>query len=69
MVDRITARSRQTGRFPESGQVIAEYDDPSIREVIEGPYRVIYRIESERIVVVAVIHGAHLSPPNLPNDE
>ena len=63
MVDRITSRSQQIGSFPESGQVVIEYDDPRIREVIEGPYRVIYRHDSATIEVLAVIHGARLLPP------
>ena len=68
MVDRITSRSKQIGIFPESAQIVAEYDRPNIREVIEGPYRVIYRTESDRVVVLAVIHGARLLPPIPPGD-
>jgi toxin ParE1/3/4 len=65
MVDRVTDRSRQITRFPESGQTVPEYADPAIREVIEGPYRLIYRIEPLRIVVLAVVHGAQILPPDL----
>ena len=68
MVDRITSRSKQIGLFPESAQIVPEYERPNIREVIEGPYRVIYRIESDRVIVLAVIHGARLLPPTLPGD-
>lgn len=66
MVDRITARSRQIADFPESAPVVHEYEDPDLREVLEGPYRLIYRIRSDAIVVLAVIHGARLLPPELP---
>jgi toxin ParE1/3/4 len=62
MVDRITARSKQIGYAPESGQIVPEYEHPQVREVIEGSYRVIYRTESDRVVVLAVIHGARLLP-------
>lgn len=68
MVDRVTARSRQIASFPQSAAVVAEYGDPAIREVIEGPYRVIYRAESGGVVVLAVIHGAQLVPPELPRE-
>jgi len=37
MIDRITARSTQIADFPNSGQMVPEYENPSIREVIEGP--------------------------------
>ena len=33
-----------------------------IREVIEGPYRVIYLVESTSVHVLAVVHGARLLP-------
>lgn len=68
MVDRITSRSKQIGRFPESGQIVLEYGDPHVREVIEGPYRLIYRTESDRVVVLGVIHGARLLPPTVPSE-
>lgn len=42
---------------PESGRVVPELSDPVIREFIEGSYRLMYRIESEAIHVIAVVHG------------
>jgi toxin ParE1/3/4 len=67
MVDRLTDRSRQIGQYPESGQVVPEYGDMTIREVIEGAYRLIYRIEKSRIEVLSVIHGSRLLPPDRPS--
>jgi toxin ParE1/3/4 len=58
MVDRLTRRSQQIGRFPFAGRRVPEFDVDQIREVIEGPYRIIYFIKSEKIDVLAVIHGA-----------
>jgi plasmid stabilization system protein ParE len=63
MIDRITSRSKQIGYAPESGQLVTEYSHPQVREVIEGPYRVIYRAESDRVVVLSIIHGARVLPP------
>ena len=68
MVDRITARSKQIASHPESGPMVAEYGDPTIREVLEGPYRVIYCVESDAVVVLAVVHGARLLPPEPPSE-
>jgi len=58
MVDRLTRRSHQIANFPFSGRRVPEYDIDQIREVIEGPYRIIYHIKSDQIDVLAVIHGA-----------
>ena len=68
MVDRITARSRQIAAFPQSGQMVLEYQDPDIREVIEGSYRVIHEITDDEVHVLAVIHGARLLPAQPPRD-
>lgn len=66
-IDCITARSQQIGQFPRSGQMVPEYQDSDVREVIEGSYRVIYRVTANEIQVLAVIHGARLLPPLLPD--
>lgn len=58
MIDRLTRRSQQIGDFPLSGRRVPEYDADQIREVIEGPYRIIYHIKPDQVDVVAVIHGA-----------
>ena len=67
MVDRITARSKQLSEFPESGQMVPEYQDRSIRETIEGPYRIVYRIQNDGVQVLSVIHGAQILPPEPPS--
>ncbi len=59
-VDKITHRSEQIIDQPYSGRKVPEYDAEDIRELIEKPYRIIYRIKPNQIDVVAVIHGAQL---------
>ena len=58
MVDRLTRRSQQIADFPHAGRMVPEYEREDIREVIEGPYRIIYRIKPLQIDVLGVIHGA-----------
>lgn len=65
MVDRITLRSEQISNFPLSGRKVPEYDTEDIRELIEKPYRIIYRIKPDQIDVLAVIHSARLLPDEL----
>jgi toxin ParE1/3/4 len=36
-----------------------------VREIIEKPYRIIYRVRKEQIDILAVIHGAQLLPSEL----
>lgn len=58
MVMRITRRSEQIADHPLSGRKVPEYDADDVGELIEAPYRIIYRIKRDRIDVLAVMHGA-----------
>ncbi|NTV66379.1 MAG: type II toxin-antitoxin system RelE/ParE family toxin [Chlorobaculum sp.] len=58
MVDRFTRKSAQISEFPYSGRKVPEYDAEHIREIIEGPFRIIYLINADQIDVLAVIHAA-----------
>jgi len=44
--------------FPERGRVVPEMNDPTIREVFVHRYRLLYRVDDERVVIVAFLHGA-----------
>ncbi|MCX5813347.1 MAG: type II toxin-antitoxin system RelE/ParE family toxin [Proteobacteria bacterium] len=48
--------------FPESGRVVPETDSETIRELIYGNYRIIYRLEEKRISVLTVRHGKQILP-------
>lgn len=63
MVDRLTNRSEQIASFPLSGRMVPEYEAPDVREVIERPYRIIYRIKPDQIDILAVVHSAQMLPP------
>ena len=65
MVDRLTQRSEQIAGFPLSGRMVPEYEAEDIREMIEKPYRIIYRIKPDQIDVLAVIHCAKLLPEEI----
>ena len=56
MIDSLTARSKQIGTFPLSGRIVPEFDFGQIREVFQGPYRIIYHIRPDSIEVVGVVH-------------
>ncbi len=62
MIDRLTRRSEQIAGFPLSGAMVPEYEADDIREVIEKPYRLIYRVRSNQVDILAVVHGAQLLP-------
>jgi plasmid stabilization system protein ParE len=58
LVDLITKRSQQIGTFPNSGRMLPEINLEQIREVIEANYRIIYYVGSDKVDILAVVHGA-----------
>jgi len=58
MVSRIIEASYRIAEFPLAGRPIPEVKRPNCREVLIGPYRVMYRILGDRIRITGVIHGA-----------
>ena len=65
LMDRLTRRSQQISALPQSGRQVPEYNAPDLREVVEGSYRIIYRIKEEQIDVLGVVHSAQKLPPEL----
>lgn len=56
-------------QYPEWGRVVPEVGDASICERFVYSYRIIDRIDSERILIAAVIHGSRLLQPFIPRRE
>ncbi len=56
-VSKIIGRIDVLPDFPEMGRIVTEADDKSIRELIYQKYRIMYRVEKERILILAIIHG------------
>ena len=50
--------------FPESGRIVPETDNPIIREIIFGNYRIVYRFRKEIVEILTVYHGARLLNPS-----
>jgi len=63
---RLAGRIRQmvedAAEMPDAGRVVPEFNNPAIRERIVRPYRVVYLVEKEGIVVLGVVHGRRLMP-------
>lgn len=56
----ILSISRSTGEFPQIGRVVPEVGDDTVRERFVYSYRLVYKIEQDRVLIVAVIHGKRL---------
>ena len=45
---------------PQIGRVVPEINNPNIREIIEGNYRIMYRISKKQIIIYRIMHSARL---------
>lgn len=63
VASKIVETAERIPEFPELGRIVPEIGNAAIRERFVYSYRIIYRLEAERIVVAAVIHGSRLLQP------
>lgn len=47
---------------PEIGRIVPEIENNQFRELIDGNYRISYRIEPKQISVLTVRHGKQILP-------
>lgn len=62
LVARIFAKTEQLRKHSRLGPIVPEFEDDATRELFEDPYRIVYRIDADRIHIVAVVHAARRLP-------
>ena len=48
LIENIIAQTDRLHEFPLSGRIVLESFLPNIREIIYSPFRIIYRVETDR---------------------
>ena len=62
LVDRIVERGEGLSKFPEMGRMVPELPGTGIREIIEGHYRIVYRVQAKVVQVLTVFEGHRQFP-------
>ncbi|MBU1599829.1 type II toxin-antitoxin system RelE/ParE family toxin [bacterium] len=57
-IERIFEAVEKLGDFPKMGRFVPETEQEDIRELLFHDYRIIYRVEKERVLILAVVHGS-----------
>ena len=70
-IERIKSKTLILKTLPEIGRMVPELENPEIRELIEGNYRIVYRIKSQNIAEILTIHHSSrdFSSRELMNDK
>ena len=67
VLERVVLRLRQAQQFPESGRRVPESGHADARELFEPPYRLVYRVRSDTVEVLAIVHGRQYLPSQPPS--
>ncbi|RLA33220.1 MAG: type II toxin-antitoxin system RelE/ParE family toxin [Gammaproteobacteria bacterium] len=65
VVNKILDIARKLEAFPNAGRIVPELSDEEIREQFVYSYRIIYRVQNNEVLVIAVVHGRRLLEPLL----
>lgn len=65
VIDRLLRRSQQLTSLPKSGRLFQEYQEADVRELLERPFRIIYRVVGDRIEILTVMHYRQLLPKDI----
>ena len=65
VVVRLLRRSQQLTRLPTSGRRVPEYPEADLRELLERPFRIIYRVTPDQVEIVTVFHYRQVLPTDL----
>lgn len=60
VASKVLATTRSIREFPEIGRVVPELDNQEVRERFVYSYRVIYKVEQRRVLILAILHGKRL---------
>ncbi len=55
-LEKLLARVKALEQFEQQGRVVREIGLPAYREVLHAPYRIIYRVDAARVVILTLRH-------------
>ena len=62
MVNQIIKKVDSLSKNPERGRIVPEANREKIREVFQGEYRIIYRIESNEVDILSIRNFKQILP-------
>ena len=54
---KLEKRVKSLGRFPNRGRIVPEVNLTNIRELVEGNYRLLYRVQTDAVEVLSIFEG------------
>jgi toxin ParE1/3/4 len=54
LLEEIISQVERLADFPESGRIVPEFGIANLREIIHAPFRIVYRLDGNKIMIVRV---------------
>ena len=65
LIHRLVERGDGLSKFPAMGRSVPELYGTGIREIIEGRYRIVYRVQTKVIQILTVFEGHRQFPTDV----
>ncbi len=56
LLEEILTSTKSLDSMPDRGRVVPERDDPTVREILVGPYRLLYHVAESDVHILSVLH-------------
>lgn len=60
LVAQVVEEAERLAAFPESGRIVPEFDVPQLRELIYPPFRIVNRLDADRVRIIRVWRSERL---------
>ncbi|MEP7383854.1 MAG: type II toxin-antitoxin system RelE/ParE family toxin [Gemmatimonadota bacterium] len=69
-LEALIERVGQLDRFARRGRIVPEIGRPDYRQIMHAPYRVVYRVDKSKIVILTIRHWRRdWDPAEIPGGE
>ena len=56
LLEEVLTAAASLSSLSNRGSQVPEVDDPAVRQLLCNPYRVIYRVDDDEVVILALLH-------------
>ena len=60
LIKEIISQVERLADFPESGRIVPEFNIENLREIIFAPFRIVYRLDGNKIKIVRIWRSERL---------
>ncbi|MBK7225697.1 MAG: type II toxin-antitoxin system RelE/ParE family toxin [Saprospiraceae bacterium] len=59
-IEKLVKKIKLLEKYPSSGRIVPEFENAEIRELIEGKYRIVYKLGESEVTILRIQNFAKL---------